>query len=250
MQPILKVGQKINRGQIQVTRVQSSTQFEVKHRDFEEEFILRQIHEMEDIGKWIDMVAHSNIVTAIDQFKCPDTSLRFQLVEKHNGGNMYAKIESLVDPEGEFKLNLSEWIPLEYIEMVYDATIQLVTAIDFAHNNKLIHGQLDLSKVKISKGPLAEEDIRDGFDPEKSPYYNLEFEVTDFSPKRSMELPFEPEASYWPFSKQKDPKKLTDNEKLEVLMLKDIYAIGICILEMMIGRFDRLKFNINIDNIP
>ena len=43
---------------------------------------------------------------------------------------------------------------------------------------------------------------------------------------------------------------MTENEKLEVLMLKDIYAIGVCILEMMIGRFDRLKFNINIDNIP
>ena len=33
-------------------------------------------------------------------------------------------------------------------------------------------------------------------------------------------------------------------------MLKDIYAVGVCILEMMIGRFDRLKYNINIDNIP
>lgn len=64
----------------------------VWHRDFESEFVLRQIHEMEDISKWIDMVAHSNIVTAVDQFKCPDTSLRFQLVEMNNGGNMYAKI--------------------------------------------------------------------------------------------------------------------------------------------------------------
>ena len=33
-------------------------------------------------------------------------------------------------------------------------------------------------------------------------------------------------------------------------MLKDIYAVGVCILEMMIGRFDRLKYNINIDNLP
>ena len=33
-------------------------------------------------------------------------------------------------------------------------------------------------------------------------------------------------------------------------MLKDIYAIGVCILEMMIGRFDQKKFNINIDSIP
>jgi len=65
-----------------------------------------------------------------------------------------------------------------------------------------------------------------------------------------MQMPFTPEASYWPFSQHKDPKDLTEKEKLEVLMLKDIYAIGVCILEMMIGRFDRLKFNINIDNIP
>jgi len=33
-------------------------------------------------------------------------------------------------------------------------------------------------------------------------------------------------------------------------MLKDIYAIGVCILEMMIGRFDRLKKNMDIDSIP
>jgi len=152
--------------------------------------------------------------------------------------------------DGNEKLNLNEWVPVEYIEMVYDVTIQLVTAIDFAHNSKLIHGALDLSKVKISKGNLAAEDEREGYEISKSPYYNLEFEITDFAPCGTMKLPFEPEASYWPFSKQKDPKSLTPDEKLEVLMLKDIYAIGICILEMMIGRFDRLKFNINIDNIP
>ncbi len=70
----------------------------------------------------------------------------------NNGGNMYAKIQSLIDgKDGLEKLNLNEWIPLEYIELVYDATIQLVTAIDFAHNAKLVHGQLDLSKVKINK---------------------------------------------------------------------------------------------------
>lgn len=152
--------------------------------------------------------------------------------------------------DGLEKLNLNEWVPLDYIEMVFDATIQLVTAIDFAHNHHLVHGQLDLSKVKISKGPLAAADCREGYVENKSPYYNLEFEITDFAPVSSLEYPFTPEASYWPFSKQKDPKDLTENEKYEVLYLKDIYAIGICILEMMIGRFDRLKFNINIDNIP
>lgn len=224
------------------------------HKDFEQEFVMRQIHEEEDLEVWINMVAHSNIVTCVDQFKDMNTALRFQLVETNNGGNMYSKIQSLIDGkyQGVEKLNLNEWVPVEYIEMVYDCTIQLVTAMDFAHNHKLIHGQLDLSKVKISKGPLAQKDCAEGYETPESmiPYYNLEFEITDFAPMHTMTLPLEPEATYWPFSKQKDPKKLTENERMEVLMLKDVYAIGICILEMMIGRFDRLKFNINIDNIP
>ena len=109
---------------------------------------------MEDIQKWIDLVAHSNIVTAVDSFRDIDRSVRFQLVEHNNGGNMYAKLQSLYDNKDNClkeRLNLNEWIPLEYIEMVYDATIQIVTAIDFAHNSKLIHGQLDLSKSASTK---------------------------------------------------------------------------------------------------
>ena len=50
---------------------------------------------------------------------------------------------------GGEKLDLNQWVPLEYIELVYDVAIQVVTAIDFAHNARLIHGQLDLSKIKI-----------------------------------------------------------------------------------------------------
>jgi hypothetical protein len=49
-----------------------------------------------------------------------------------------------------------------------------------------------------------------------------------------MEMPLSPEASYWPFSKQK--KQVSENEKKEVIMLKDIYTLGIAILELMIGR--------------
>lgn len=45
----------------------------------------------------------------------------------NNHGNMYSKIQALID--GKYKsdgfepLNLNEWVPLEYIEMVYDASI-------------------------------------------------------------------------------------------------------------------------------
>lgn len=53
------------------------------------------------------------------------------MVEMNDGGNMYSKIQRLI--EGKTKLDLKEWVPLKFIELVYDVTIQLSTAIDFAH---------------------------------------------------------------------------------------------------------------------
>lgn len=162
---------------------------------------------------------------------------------------MYEKIKVLQDDKGPYKLDLVNWVPLEYIEMVFNATIQIVTAIEFAHAHGLIHGQLDLSRVWITQrrrleGNENEED--EIFDA----YSNLEFEVTDFAPTLTMKLPLEPEAGIWPFAKGKDPEKLTKQEKMEVLKLRDIYAIGVCILEMMLGRYASLRTNIDIDNIP
>jgi len=37
---------------------------------------------------------------------------------------------------------------------------------------------------------------------------------------------------------------------LEILMMKDIYALGICILELMIGRVSMSKFSISLDSLP
>jgi hypothetical protein len=37
---------------------------------------------------------------------------------------------------------------------------------------------------------------------------------------------------------------------MEVLMLKDVYSLGICLLEMMIGRFSKKKFSISLDSLP
>lgn len=53
---------------------------------------------------------------------------------------MYAYIESL-------KLDLAMEVPRSYLELIYDVGIQLATALDFAHNAGLVHGQFDLSKV-------------------------------------------------------------------------------------------------------
>ena len=33
-------------------------------------------------------------------------------------------------------------------------------------------------------------------------------------------------------------------------MLKDIYSLGICILELMIGRTSKQKFSISLDSLP
>lgn len=61
-------------------------------------------------------------------------------------------------------------------------------------------------------------------------------------------MPLSSEANYWPFSKNK--KQITNREKLEVLMLKDIYSLGICILELMIGRTSKSNFSISLDSLP
>ncbi len=74
------------------------------------------------------------------------------------------------------------------------------------------------------------------------------YKITDFAPHTSMEMPLSTEASYWPFSKQK--KQISDREKSEVIMLKDIYTLGIAILELMIGRTSKSTFSISLDSLP
>ena len=137
---------------------------------------------------------------------------------------MYQYIESL-------GLNLAINVPLSYIELIYDCVIQLAMGLEFAHNNGLVHGQFDLSNVVITKDTD-----------------NIIFKVSDFKPVTSMNLPLTSEGALWPFARAK--KKVTDSEKMELLMLKDIYALGICILEMMIGRVSATKFSISLDSLP
>ena len=56
------------------------------------------------------------------------------------------------------------------------------------------------------------------------------------------------EANFWPFVRGR--KKQTEAEKLEILMLKDIYSLGICLLELMIGRESSQNFSISLDSLP
>ena len=146
------------------------------------------------------------------------------MVENNNNGNIFQYIKRL-------NLNLGIDVPRSYIEMIYDVAIQLAQGMDFAHNSGLVHGQFDLSKVVL-----------------QTENENIIYKITDFAPNTSLQQPLSTEASYWPFSKQK--KQISDNEKKEVIMLKDIYTLGIAILELMIGRTSKQTFSISLDSLP
>ena len=80
------------------------------------------------------------------------------MVENNNGGNIFNYIKRL-------NLNLAIDVPRSYIETIYDVAIQLAQGLDFAHNNGLVHGQFDLSKVVL-----------------QSENENTIYKITDFAP--------------------------------------------------------------------
>lgn len=43
---------------------------------------------------------------------------------------------------------------------------------------------------------------------------------------------------------------LKEEDKDEFIMLKDIYTLGICILELMIGRFGTHRHLLSVDMLP
>jgi len=188
--------------------------------------MIKCIPEEEDLSRWIDLPTHSNIATAFDQFE--HDGRRFELSESCNGGNMYDFISSL-------QLNLGLNVPAFYLEIIYDSMIQLTLGLEYAHHNGIVHGSLDLSNVVLS---------RDG--------ENIMYKITGFRPVTALNTPLiAQDGTIWPFSKGRPPKKnLSNSEKKEILMLKDIYALGICLLELMIGRAGTSKFSISLDSLP
>ena len=65
------------------------TAFVIYHEDFRQEFIIRQIPDLEDITRWIDLQAHTNIATAFDSFREEISGSHFSMVESHNGGSIF-----------------------------------------------------------------------------------------------------------------------------------------------------------------
>ena len=55
------------------------------------------------------------------------------MVEYNNAGSIFSHIKSL-------DLDLAIDVPRSYLETIYDVTIQLATALDFAHNAGVVHG--------------------------------------------------------------------------------------------------------------
>lgn len=45
-------------------------------------------------------------------------------------------------------------------------------------------------------------------------------------------------------------RALSDAQKKELLMIKDIYQLGICLLELMMGSANENKYSITIDSLP
>ena len=57
------------------------------------------------------------------------------------------------------------------------------------------------------------------------------------------------ESNQWTIAKGKK-RNFSTNDKREILMLKDIYSLGIWLLEMMIGRVSESQYSITIDSLP
>lgn len=66
---------------------------------------------------------------------------------------MYQYIEKL-------NLDLHAKVPQIYIELIFNVMIQLTTGLDFAHNNGLVHGNLDLNRVAVHHTKAGEFEFK------------------------------------------------------------------------------------------
>ena len=226
MKPILEYGQKLLNDMLVVKKIISETEFIVYHEELRTKLVMKSIALDENLDKWIRLTPHTNVINCFHTFDHQegDKVFRFSLAEMTKQGDMYKYVDSL-------NLNLGIRIPNSYIETIYDCMIQLTLGIEHAHNNGLVHGTLGLNSVQINK---------DGDTPI--------FKVSNFTPGTCMKIPLTNEANFWPFVRGR--ARLSEAESIEILMLKDIYSLGICLLELMIGRFETNKYSITIDSLP
>jgi serine/threonine protein kinase len=187
---------------------------------------LKKIRLDEKLDKWEKLPVHTNVANVFHTFvhRDGDKTYLFSLSETTKTGNMFNFINDL-------NLNLGITIPASYMEIIYDCMIQITMGMEHAHNHGLIHGTFGLHNIIVAK----EGDT------------NI-FKISNFTPGSCIDLPLSEKANFWPFIKGK--QKQSEAEKLEILMLKDIYSIGICLLELMIGRYNNKKYSISLDSLP
>lgn len=255
--PILQIGDRLMNNKIVVKKILSQTEFLVFHEELKIYLELRETRYDEKLESWIQLPPHSNIVSILDtfthqkgekryNFSLQDTILDLRQPEAKRSCTMYKHIESL-------NLNLGINISRQYMETIYNCIIQVCQGIDFAHSHGLVHGSLGLHNILVTYDEQC-----------------AIFKVTNFTHDSSLHLPETNEAKFWTFikgrrKKQKDidieiKKRMREEEKnldeeerasydqilkeireesnREIMMLKDIYSVGICLLELMIGRYD------------
>lgn len=106
-------------------------------------------------------------------------------------------------------------------------------------------------EAKRQKGEI----IVEGEDEPKilEPLYH--YKITGFAPNQAKKEAFgsatdkeKPALPKWEFLGKKSDLKEEDKE--EFIMLKDIYTLGVCILELMIGRFGTHRHLLSVDMLP
>jgi len=225
VKPILDLNTVLWNNILAVKGILTEKWFLVDHEELKEDLVIKWIPEDEDIQQWIDLPSHTNIVTAYDQFEHDKN--KFQLTEYWGveSTDLYRYIDKM-------KLNLALQVPRSYLQFIYEGIIQLSIGLEFAHDNHIIHGALNLSNVLLIKD-------------DENPIFKL----NNFKHGSVINTPLNIEANQWPFTKGKK-KGFSLNDKKEILMLKDIYSLGICLLEMMIGRINENQYSITIDSLP
>ena len=229
LKPILEYGAKLQNDNITVKKIVNETEFIVVHEELRSKMVLKKIKLDENLDKWEELPPHTNVCNLFHtfvQYEGAKPKYKFSLTEHANNehDNMYKFINSK-------NLNLGINIPASYMEIVYDCIIQITMGMEHAHNHGLVHGTFGLHNISVGK----EGDT-------------LIYKLTHFTPGSSMNLPLTEKANFWPFIRGKN--KQNESEKLEILMLKDIYSLGICLLELMIGRTSNNKYSISLDSLP
>jgi hypothetical protein len=97
-----------------------------------------------------------------------------------------------------------------------------------------VHGSLDISDVVLDYSGKQEV---------------MECKIKNFQTGSNQLLLETKDSNFWPFSKNKRTA-LTKEEKFEKLKLKDIYSVGVCMFELLIGRSSPSHFSIALDAVP